>query len=167
MLYSKHYINGKKTKHLVRVISFWSSTLLTRAPPEQPAYPTQSHWPVFPLALGSTGDTGAGGHPRRAGPIGRTERDAPRRNPPKQRHPRPQRRHQARGTPRRRETRLCSRAHFLPPSVRRPREVILTSPQPPSKFPLNFVQQHFRRPKQQVPPPRFISDSLARWDVPF
>lgn len=73
----------------MRVISFWSSTLLTRAPPKQPADPTQCHWPVFPLALGSTGDTGARGRPRRAGPIGKTKRGAPQKNPPKQRHPTP------------------------------------------------------------------------------
>lgn len=61
----------EKTKHLVWVISFWSSTLLTRAPPGQPEYPTQCHWPVFPLALGSTHDTGAWGTSQK----GRTNRE--------------------------------------------------------------------------------------------
>lgn len=167
MLYSKHYINGKKQNIWCGLLAsgaplYSRGHLLSSLPIQRRATGQSSRWHWAPRAT-----PGLGGHPRRAGPIGRTERDAPRRNPPKQRHPRLQRRHQARRTPRRRETRLCSRAHFLPLSVRRPREVILTSPQPPSKFPLNFVQQHFRRPKQQVPPPRFISDSLARWDVPF
>lgn len=53
----------KRNKTSGGVVSFWSYVLPESARLEYPAYSTRCHWPVFPLALGSTRKTRLGDPP--------------------------------------------------------------------------------------------------------